>query len=191
MVGRPEAQRSAAYGALSVGGKLVLKVIEDDVRRGSGAITLDRLMEQRDLCRSSVRRGIRQCEALGFVSVSMGFRRVGQFQLSDRWRALDADEAARLVKLAKSKTPPRATSAPPKPVRPVKARVEVEQPPPPRQPSMPVVAWIALARLNPWLAVLSSGHCRRLHCHHACRRRRPGHHPGRCGFMKSSTTATG
>jgi hypothetical protein len=39
-------------------------------------------------------------------------------------------------------TPPRARAAPPKPVRPVKVPVEVEQPPPPRQPSMPVVAWI-------------------------------------------------
>ena len=39
-------------------------------------------------------------------------------------------------------TPPRARAAPPKPVRPVKVPVEVEQPPPPRQPSMPVVARI-------------------------------------------------
>ena len=142
MAGRSQVQRSAAYLALSDGGGRVLDAVEQLAGRGAVAITLEQLMELTDLCRSSVRRGVRQCEALGFIAVTMGPRRTSQFQLSDGWKSLDADGAARLVKQARLPTPPRARTAPPKPVRQAKVRVEVEQPPPPRQPSMPVVAWI-------------------------------------------------
>jgi hypothetical protein len=140
MAGRSEVQRSAADAALCVGGQRVLKVIEEEVRGGGSAITLDQLMDRADLCRSSVRRGIRQCELVGFIAVAMGPRRVNLFKLSDGWKSLDAAEAKRRMKLAKEPTPPRQISAPPKPVR--QARVEVEQPPPRAVPSMPVVAWI-------------------------------------------------
>jgi hypothetical protein len=145
MAGRSDVQRSVAHRAMSDGGRKVLHAVEAEVRRGGGAITLEQLMELTDLCRSSVRRGVRQCEELGFAVVTMGPRRANLFQLSDGWRAIDTDEAERLAKQSRLPTPPRQTSAPAKPVRPVKARVEqppVEQPPPPRQPSMPVVAWI-------------------------------------------------
>jgi hypothetical protein len=142
MAGR-EVQRSAAYRALSDGGQRVLKVIEDEVRRGGSAISLDTLMDATGLCRSSVRRGIRQCELVEFIAVSMGPRHNNLFKLADGWRNVDkADEAKRRIKQAKLPTPPRQISAPPRAVRPVKARVEVEQPPPRAAPSMPVVAWV-------------------------------------------------
>ena len=64
MAGRSELQKSPAFAALCVGGKQVLKVVEDEVRRGGSAISIDGFMERADLCRSSVRRGIRQCEVL-------------------------------------------------------------------------------------------------------------------------------
>jgi hypothetical protein len=146
MAGRSEAQKSPAFAALSVGGQRVLKVIEQAGRDGV-AISLDQFMERADLCRSSVRRGIRQCELVGFVTVSIGARRCSVFALADGWRRLDAGEAKRRMKLAKEPTPPRATSAPSKPVRQAKARVEVEQPRVVRQPSMPRLAWLQRASL--------------------------------------------
>jgi hypothetical protein len=142
MADRSELQKSEAYRALSEGGRRVLDAVEQLAGRGAVAITFQQLMELTDLCRSSVRRGVRQCEALNFIVVALGPRRTSQFQLTDGWKSLDADEAARLVKQARWPTPPRPRSAPPKPVRHAKVPVEVEQPPPPRQPSMPVVAWI-------------------------------------------------
>ena len=142
MAGRT-VERSAAFAALSVGGQRVLKVIEAEVKRGGGAISLDDLMDRADLCRSSVRRGIRQCEALSFITVTMGPRRTNEFKLADGWRELSADEAARRVKQARLPTPPRQTSAPPRAARPLKVRVEVEQPAVERRaPSLPQVQWL-------------------------------------------------
>jgi hypothetical protein len=140
MAGRA-VERSPAFAALSVGGQRVLKVIEQQAGRGVVAISLDDLMDRADLCRSSVRRGIRQCEALGFVVVAMGARRCSVFKLADDWRSVDEVEAKRRIAQARLPTPPRQTSAPPKPVKPVK--VEVEQPPVERRaPSLPQVQWL-------------------------------------------------
>jgi hypothetical protein len=141
MAGR-SLQKSEAYATLSVGGGRVLDAVEQLAGRGAVAITLEQLMELTDLCRSSVRRGIRQCELVGFIAVAMGPRRVNLFKLCDGWKSLDAAEAKRRMKLAKEPTPPRQSSAPPRAVRPVKVPVEVEQPPPRAVPSMPQVQWL-------------------------------------------------
>jgi hypothetical protein len=135
MAGRSEVLRSAAYAALSVGGKRVLHVVEEQAPHGAVGISLAQFMSQ-GMCRAAARFGIKQVELLGFVSVSMGPRRVNVFRLSDGWRGLDADEAKRRVAQARLPMPPRASSAPPKPVPQVEARVE-----PPRTmrraPSLP------------------------------------------------------
>ena len=115
MAGRSEVLRSPAHAALTVGGKRVLQVLSELVGQDDVAISLGRFME-RGMCRAAARYGIKQCVAVGFVSVGMGPRRVNVFRLADGWRALDAHEAARLVKLAKL---PRQ-SVPPKPVTQVK-----------------------------------------------------------------------
>lgn len=143
MAGRA-VERSAAFAALSVGGRKVLKVIEEEVRRGAVALSLDDLMGESGLCRSAVRYGVKQAQLLGFIAISVGHRRVNQFALSDHWRELDEDEAKRLVAKARSPTPQRPRTVPPKPVK--RARIEVEQPPPPRQPSLPTVAWLGGGR---------------------------------------------
>lgn len=148
MAGRPEVKRSAAYLALSDGGKKVLHVIEDEVRRGVSTISLERLAERADLCRSSVRRGIKQAEALGLISVTLGPRHANEFRLCDRWKSIDASEAARLVAKTRLPTPPRATSVPPRAVKTAKVPVAevVEQPRIERAaPSMPRVAWLQRA----------------------------------------------
>jgi hypothetical protein len=143
MAGRSELQRSPAYRALSDGGVEVLHAVEEQAARGSVAISLERLAELTDLCRSSTRQAIRLCETLGLISVTAGPRRVNEFALANGWRAVDQIEAKRRLQLPRLRTPPRQSSAPPRAVRQAKARVEepVEQPQP-RQPSMPVVAWV-------------------------------------------------
>jgi hypothetical protein len=83
MAGRSEVLGSPAYAALTVGGKRVLGVIEQAGRDGV-AISLREFM-QRGMCRAAARHGIKQVEALGFVVIGMGPRRVCVFQLSDGW----------------------------------------------------------------------------------------------------------
>jgi hypothetical protein len=139
MAGRSEVERSAAYKAMADTARRVFHEIE---ATGGGAISLDQLMDATGRGRSAVRHGVRQCEVLGFVAVAMTARRTNEFRLADGWAEVSAEEAKHLLKLAKLPTPPRATSSPPKPVRPVKVRVEVEPPPPRAAPSMPVVAWL-------------------------------------------------
>lgn len=138
-----EVRKSPAFGVLSVGGRKVLRAVADEVRRGGSAISLDTLMGETDLCRSSVRRGIKQAEALGLISVTMGPRHNNLFQLSDGWRAIDAGEAARLAKLSRLPTPPRATSVPPRAVKTAKVPVaEVVEQPQRYTPSLPQLRWL-------------------------------------------------
>jgi undecaprenyl pyrophosphate synthase len=92
--------RSPAWIALSSSGRKVLTVIERQVWRGDGSISLALLGERADLCRSAVRHGVRLLVELGFVEVGVGFRSVSVFSLSARWRGVDADEAKRRVKRA-------------------------------------------------------------------------------------------
>jgi hypothetical protein len=143
MAGRSQ---SPAYLALSEGGRRVLQVIEQRAGRGSAEVSLDCFMDATGLCRSSVRHAIKLIERLGFIAISTEHRRVNQFALSGHWRELDEVEARRRIAMARLPTPPRQTSAPPRAARPVKAVHPVEQSPPPRQPSMPVVAWLGDGR---------------------------------------------
>ena len=136
-----EVERSAAYRALGFSGAKVLKVIEQEVRRGVSAVSLDTLAGETGLCRSSARRGVRLAEVLGFLTVIMGVRHNSLYQLSDGWRSVGEDEAARRVKLARLPTPPRERIAPPKPATQAKVRVEVEQPQR-YTPSLPQVQWL-------------------------------------------------
>jgi hypothetical protein len=77
------------------GGQRVLKVVEDEVRRGGSAISLDTLME-RGMCRAAARYGIKQVELFGFVMLKA-------YLGADR-----ADDARRLLIVRR----PRASAAP-------------------------------------------------------------------------------
>ena len=123
---------SAAYEALSVGGKRVLHVIEEEVGHDGSAISLREFM-RRGMCRATARIGIKQCELVGFVNVTMGHRRVNVFRLAAGWRGLDMDEAKRRVAQARFPMPPRPSSVPPKPATQVKV---VELPTVRRVPSL-------------------------------------------------------
>jgi hypothetical protein len=105
----------------------------------------------------AARNGVRQVRALGFVTVTAGRRRVRLFSLTDQWRAINAEEAARRVMLTRqpqhaSSPTPTPTAKPPQPVKPPKvsraeqrARERAEQQP--RQvPSMPRLSWLDAGR---------------------------------------------
>jgi hypothetical protein len=79
-------------------------------------------------------------DLLDFVAISMGPRRVSALQFMYGWRGLHADEAKRRVAQARLTTPPRASSALPKPVRQVKATVE----------RLLTVRWVPSLPTMPW-----------------------------------------
>jgi hypothetical protein len=84
--------------------------------------------------------GTRQLAAYGFVVVEFGKRRVGKFTLSNRWRTIDMDAAARLKPQARLPGPSRRKPVATKSVKSVR-HVLVE---PPRRvprptPSLPVL----------------------------------------------------
>jgi hypothetical protein len=95
MADRSEVQKSAVYAALSVGGKRVLHVLEQEVGHDGVAISLGCFME-RGMCRAAARYGIKQVELLGFVMLKA-------YLGADR-----ADDARRLLIVRR----PRASAAP-------------------------------------------------------------------------------
>ena len=94
MADRSEVQKSAAYAALSVGGKRVLHVLEQEVGHDGVAISLGCFME-RGMCRAAARYGIKQVELLGVM--------LKAYLGADR-----ADDARRLLSVRR----PRASAAP-------------------------------------------------------------------------------
>ena len=104
--------QSPAYAALTPSGKRCLHLIEDEVERCGGAARIPRKgFMAVGISKAAVSFGIKQCERLGFVSVTVGLRHANVFVLLDDWRLLDAAEAARRVKLARLPKPPRVAVA--------------------------------------------------------------------------------
>jgi hypothetical protein len=96
---------SAAYNALTRGGKLVLDVIAGEVERNGDGVAIS-LNNFAGLSRLAARNGVKQIVALGFVKLEFGPRRIGVFRLAHGWASVGSvDEAKRLVRAAKS---PRA-----------------------------------------------------------------------------------
>jgi hypothetical protein len=112
MAGRSEVEASAAYAAMADSGRRVLALIEREVERGDGALSLETIMGEAGICRSAARYGVEQIEQLNFATVSTGPRRISLFALSDGWRALDAVEAKRRAKLARGPAPTPASQRP-------------------------------------------------------------------------------
>jgi hypothetical protein len=146
-----EVEASAAYRAMASSGQKVLAAIEREIERGNAALSFETLMELSGLCRSAVRLGVKQAEALGFVIVTSGARRTSTFALAEAWRDLNIIEAKRLARLARGPSPPRERSARlthkpqvhrVKAERPVEPEVEVERPVERRAPSLPPLQWL-------------------------------------------------
>ena len=105
---RSELQASPAFAALKPSGKRVLRVIERECGGGAAAISLARFMES-GMGRHAAYYGVKQCERLGFVSVSVftGPHRANVFTPVDHWRNIDAVEAKRRMAHARQPKPPR------------------------------------------------------------------------------------
>jgi hypothetical protein len=125
---RWEAHASPAFAALKPSGKRVLRVVERECGGGATAISIARFMES-GMGRLAAYYGVKQCERLGFVSVSAytGPHRANVFTLVDHWRSIDAVEAKRQMAQAREPKPRVAALKPvkhakpaptPKPVRP-------------------------------------------------------------------------
>ena len=137
--------QSPAYAALTPSGKRCLHLIEDEVARSGGAARIPRKgFMAVGISKAAVSFGIKQCERLGFVNVTVGLRHANVFVLLDDWRSLDADEAARRVKLARLPKPPRVAA--PKPPKPTPASKPVKAEPPRmierRVPSLPRLSFM-------------------------------------------------
>ena len=110
---------SPAFQALTPSGKRALRLIADEVtRKGGGAVTLSRShFTARGMGKVSVTFAVKQLRLTGFVVIELGERRATVFRLIDRWRALDAHEAARRLRQARL---PMARPAEAEPVKPPK-----------------------------------------------------------------------
>jgi hypothetical protein len=92
---------------------------------------------------------LKQLDALGWIEITRGPRAGNVFRLSNRWRAIDADEAARLVRSARKAMPQRRHERRREPVQPppqpVPEPVETDAPVQfmaERKPSLPTLAWL-------------------------------------------------
>jgi hypothetical protein len=82
----PDRELSPAWQKLGASAMRMLHEVERSIEHGRAEATLAKLTEMTGFCRSSVRRAVRQAEALGFVDISLGPRRVGVFALEIKQR---------------------------------------------------------------------------------------------------------
>jgi len=147
MTDRSGVVASAAYAAMTRSGRRVLHLIEGEVERGGGtaSISLDDFDRRFGCSRRSTRFALKQIALCGFITIGMGPRRIKTFRLYDGWRAVTADEAARLVKQARLPQPPRAAVPKlPKPVKPPNA----SKPPKVQRPRMNERRAVSLPKLS-------------------------------------------
>jgi hypothetical protein len=126
----------------------VLHAIETAIGDGSTVVVsyydfqLDHGIEPR-----KVSPALRLLDCLGLIDIEPGWRSANMFRLSNRWRTLDADEAAWRVKLARgsmrqrtSRKPvvPKAVKVAPKPVIVDPPRDDMQR----RVPSLPRLAFL-------------------------------------------------
>jgi hypothetical protein len=133
---------SAAYKALSRVGKRVFDLIAAEIRRQGGgevAISFNDFAARCSLKRISVRYAVKQIVATGLVQIGFGRRRISIFKLAPGWRALDTDEATRLVRQAHEvKLPrPQRVAAPRAPKAPKVAEKPLVETRTRQQPSLP------------------------------------------------------
>ena len=140
---RSEAQASPAFAALKPSGKRVLRVVERECGGGAAAISIARFMES-GMGRHAAYYGVKQCERLGFVSLSLytGLHRANVFTLVDHWRSIDAVEAKRRMAQARQPKPPRVAA-----LKPVK-RAKPAPTPKPLRPRMNERRAVSLPKLS-------------------------------------------
>jgi hypothetical protein len=144
---------SAAFAALGKTARRMLAVIEKAAGNGGVEISYATLMHDHRFGRPSISASLKTLDCLGLVDVSRG--RLGNcYSLSDRWRTIDASQAATLARQARQTLPSRRfVRATVDPVEPVEVEVvqvietdgdDDQGAPPPdvRTPSLPVLRWL-------------------------------------------------
>jgi hypothetical protein len=142
---------SAAYAALGKTARRMLGTIEKAAGTGSAEITFASFMMDFHFGRQTISASLKLLDALGLVDVSRG--RLGNcYSLSDRWRTIDASQAATLARQARQTLPSRRFVRAPvaavvevEPVQVIEAVEDDDQGAPPpevRTPSLPVLRWL-------------------------------------------------
>jgi DNA-binding MarR family transcriptional regulator len=137
---------SPAHKALSRGGARILDEIAGEIERdssGAAVLSFNDLAARCNLTRIAVRVAVKRLVALGFIKIGFGPRRISVFRLTNGWRAIDTDMAARLVREARAVKllrPERLTAPRPKAVQPAKVQPAPVEPRARRQPSLPRLA---------------------------------------------------
>src|SRR5262245_21349379 len=101
-------RRSPAYRALSDGARRMLRAIEREIGdRGSAAISYERFRLDHHFGRPTISKSLKQLHALGLIDIEAGPRLCSVFRASNRWREIDAAQAARLSEQARERLPQR------------------------------------------------------------------------------------
>ena len=145
-----ERANSPAYAALTKSTRKVLGAIEAAIGdKASAAVTYSDLMFTHHIGRPSISKGLKALDALGMIDIEPGPRAGNVFRLSNRWRTINANEAARLSREARKLLPQRRHERRRVPVQPppqqVIEPVATDGPVPfmeRRPPSLPPLNWL-------------------------------------------------
>ncbi|MGY3131989.1 hypothetical protein ACVWZM_002671 [Bradyrhizobium sp. USDA 4501] len=136
-----------AYAALPASARRVLAAIERAIGDGdSASVSYEGFRLDHGIARPLISKSLKLLDRLGLIEISPGPRLLNVFRLSNRWRGIDAAEAARLLELARVVRSHRRfeRQRQPKPVTPPPQRpITVERPRlmQRRMPSLPVMPW--------------------------------------------------
>ena len=142
-------ENSPAYQMLPRRAREVFAAIERAIGdRSSASVSYTDFRLDHHIGRQNISVSLKLLHGLGLIEVEPGVRLVNHFRLSNRWRAIDEVEAARLAALAREVKACRTFEKrrKPKPVKPPKPPklVAVERPPRVMQrrvPSLPSLPW--------------------------------------------------
>ena len=154
----PDRENSPAYRMLPLRARRVFAAIERAIGDGSSAsVSYVDFRLDHHIARKAVSPSLKLLDHLGLIDIEPGPRLVNVFRFSNRWRTIDAVEAARLAALAREvrtrrrferlrEPKPRAadvsrsganvSSSPPKPMTVERPRIMQR-----RVPSLPTMPW--------------------------------------------------
>ena len=152
----PDRENSPAYRMLPLRARRVFAAIERAIGDGSSAsVSYVDFRLDHHIARKAVSPSLKLLDHLGLIDIEPGPRLVNVFRFSNRWRTIDAVEAARLAALAREVKPRRrferlrepkarlmsaavelTSSSPPKPMTVERPRIMQR-----RVPSLPTMPW--------------------------------------------------
>lgn len=109
--------RAELLAALPRAAQRLFEAVERTISDGGGPVGLsyDDFTGTHGVDRKSLPPSLRMLRSVGLVEVEIGARGIGVYSISDCWRSIDAEQAARLIEVARQPQPQGARSSrPPK-----------------------------------------------------------------------------